>query len=201
MKANKTTRPTEEKTIDHTEAYARLKATEGVHGRSLERARTEPMSFATPSKDLVIVANERHDGPENHTYAVVVDDGLPVHCTCMAEKRFPTPCKHRLAVALNEAVLLAAGASDEEREAVEEEPDALLADGGEEHVEKCDDPACEGLQADGRPVLSFPCWSEWSSESHDWTDARRTLNVDQDTTPDEEDVEAIAVEQAYERGL
>lgn len=196
MKAHDTTRPTTEKTTDHTDAYARLKATEGVHGKSLERARTEPMSFATPSKDLVIVANERHDNPENHTYGVVVDDGLPVHCTCPAEKRFPTPCKHRLAVSINEPVIMAAEASDDERAGAESEP-VPIADGGSihgrEHADGCTDPHCEGLDggADGRPELSFECWEVWSAESHDWSDERG----DADTTPTADDATDLSVEQ------
>lgn len=168
---------------NNTEALNELEATEGVHEKSLERARTEPMSFATPSQDLVIVANERHENPEDHTYAVVVDDGLPVHCTCPAEKRFPTPCKHRLAVALNGAVMAAAEASDDEREAAESEGEPVpIADGGHlhgrEHAEGCEDPFCEGLDAPGCPELSFECWRIWSAEEHDWSDEREDDMVD-----------------------
>lgn len=194
MSARNTTRPTEEKATDHTEAYARLKATEDVHGKSVQRAREEPMSFATPSADLVIVANERHENPEDYTYAVVVNDGLPVHCTCPAEKRYPTPCKHRLAVALNEPVMAAAEATDDEREHAESKP-VPIADGGHvhgrEHADGCTNPHCGGLDVPGRPELSFECWEVWSAESHDWSDERGNADV----TPDEDNMTDLAVKQ------
>jgi hypothetical protein len=30
------------------------------------------------------------------------------------------------------------------------------------HAEGCENPECEGFDADGRPLLSFECWERWS---------------------------------------
>lgn len=59
------------------------------------------------------------------------------------------------------------------------------------HADGCSDPFCEGLDAPGRPELSFECWEQWSAESHDWSDERD----EDDVTPTEDDITDLAVEQ------
>ncbi|MFC7007955.1 SWIM zinc finger family protein [Halalkalicoccus salilacus] len=72
----------------------------------------------------------------------------------------------------------------------------VMTDGGHgrEHADGCTDARCEGLDAPGRPELSFECWGVWSAESHDWTDDDDAGDAD-DVTPDEDDMTDLAVEQ------
>jgi hypothetical protein len=71
--------------------------------RSLHRAQTESFAFRLHD-GAVLVRNLTYENPSEHEYRVTIDDGVPVDCTCPAEATFAPACKHRVAVAIRDAV-------------------------------------------------------------------------------------------------
>lgn len=94
-------------------------ATLEVEQRFLKRAQFEAFAFEVTA-DGVRVTNHSHETPSEHQYLVEVADEVPVACSCPADERFDPACKHRLAVAIREPVVMAA-----DRKAA-----ATAADGG-----------------------------------------------------------------------
>ena len=114
-----------------------------------KRASWEAFEFKLLEGGRVEVVNGSHDEPEEHTYTVHVEGGIPFSCTCPAFEYQDGPCKHLVAVAIREPVL----------EAASETP-AMRADGGvtvepeesdhsDERPEDCD---CIPL------FEELPCW-------------------------------------------
>jgi hypothetical protein len=83
--------------------------------RTERRARWEVFAFRVPAEGRVRVENRSYgeESPE-HVYVVSVANGEAVACSCPADEYQPGACKHRLAVANQEAVILAASANREE---------------------------------------------------------------------------------------
>ncbi|WP_338739367.1 SWIM zinc finger family protein [Haloplanus salilacus] len=114
-----------------------------------KRAQWEGFEFTILEGSNVEVVNGSHDEPEEHTYTVHVESGIPSDCTCPAFEYQEGACKHLLAVAIRKPVL----------EAATTEP-AMRADGGvtvepEEpnHLnERPDDCDCSPL------FKELPCW-------------------------------------------
>lgn len=71
--------------------------------RALHRAQRESFAFRL-QQGAVIVRNQTHETPADHEYRVTVRDGVPVACTCPAEAQYAPACKHRIAVAIRDAV-------------------------------------------------------------------------------------------------
>lgn len=132
--------------------------------KAAKRATWESFEFSVPATGVVVVKNMSYgDEADEHTHSVNVTDGVPTECSCKSDEFGSSACKHRVAVAINTAVLEAATSSK------------LLADGGvvpaaeppeleneDHHAPGCDNPECEGFDADGRPLLSWECWEVWS---------------------------------------
>ena len=114
-----------------------------------KRAQWEGFEFTILEGGNVEVVNGSHDEPEEHTYTVHVEGGIPFDCTCPAFEYHEGACKHLLAVAIREPVLEAATA----------EP-AMRADGGvtveageSDHSDKRPD------DCDCSPLFEeLPCW-------------------------------------------
>ena len=127
--------------------------------RIIKRAQYEALTFELLETNI-LVRNESHADPENHEYLVVLEDGLPVSCTCLADEHYENACKHRVAVAMRRPII------DFAREA------KLVADGGSKTrenqrgaslraesdvdqkaaTEDADDCDCDDLPDE------FPCW-------------------------------------------
>ena len=84
-----------------------------------KRASWEGFEFTLLGEGDVEVVNCSHDEPEEHTYTVNVEGGIPSDCTCPAFEYQDGACKHMVAIAIREPIL----------EAVSAEP-AMRADGG-----------------------------------------------------------------------
>ena len=84
-----------------------------------KRASWEGFEFTLLECGMVEVVNRSHEEPEEHTYTVHVEGGIPFSCTCPAFEYQDGPCKHMVAVAIREPVL----------EAASDKP-AMRADGG-----------------------------------------------------------------------
>ena len=117
--------------------------------KSVKRASWEAFEFTLLGDGDVEVVNTSHENPDDHTYTVHVESGIPSDCTCPAFEYQAGACKHMLSIAIRESVLKAAN----------DEP-AMRADGGvtvepeetnhsDERPDDCDcSPLFEGL----------PCW-------------------------------------------
>jgi hypothetical protein len=73
-----------------------------------KRAQWEAFSFRLLGDGDVEVTNGSHENPDNHTYTVHVEGGIPSDCTCPAWEYQSGACKHMVAVAIREPVLDAA---------------------------------------------------------------------------------------------
>jgi hypothetical protein len=95
-----------------TKTSAELSSTE----RTSRRAEWEAFEFRVPCEGRVRVENVSY-GEESaeHVYVVSVVNGEATKCTCPSDEYQPGACKHRQAVENQDAVLLAASATDEER--------------------------------------------------------------------------------------
>ena len=120
--------------------------------RSLHRAQTESFAFRLHDGD-VLVRNLTYDAPSEHEYRISVHEGVPVDCTCPAEAHYAPACKHRVAVAIRDAVLDAAVrmqvATDGGTTAVDAQDEHSEPDDDAERPEDCD---CDDLPA------GVPCW-------------------------------------------
>lgn len=127
-----------------------------VSNRFLKRAQYEAFEF-TVLDEGVLVRNGSYTNPDDHEYLVTVVDGVPIHCSCPADRTYTPACKHRLAVAIREPVLDAASRAT---------APTPVADGGTksssatEFATEQDDPPewcdCADLSDD------FPCWGCYS---------------------------------------
>ncbi len=73
----------------------------------------EHFEYSVPASGIAVVANakpEYADERDEHTYAVNVENGRTVRCSCPADEYHDGPCKHRQAVESVRAVVLAASA-------------------------------------------------------------------------------------------
>jgi len=69
----------------------------------------EHFAISVPAAGVAVVENRRYDDADEHTYAVNIDEsGETSACSCPADEYQPGPCKHRLAVESERAVLMAA---------------------------------------------------------------------------------------------
>ena len=142
--------------------------------KTRKRALWEAFEYSVPAAGVVVVRNESYAEPDEHTHSVNVEAGVPVGCSCNADEYQPGACKHRVAVAITAPVLEAASASSSESGA-DGDGKRAMADGGQvleakpqgsseetTHAPGCDNPECEGYDADGRPLLSWECWEVWA---------------------------------------
>jgi hypothetical protein len=117
--------------------------------KSVKRASWEAFEFTLLGAGDVEVVNTSHENPEEHTYTVHVEGGIPADCTCPAFEYQDGPCKHMVAVAIREPVLEAVTAGPAARAdgglTVEEETTA-------ESTERPDDCDCAPTFED------LPCW-------------------------------------------
>jgi len=115
-----------------------------------KRAQWEGFEFTLLGDGDVEVVNGSHDEPEEHTYTVHVEGGIPSDCTCPAFEYQDGACKHMVSIAIREPLL----------EAVSTEP-KMKADGGvaveasesDHSDERPDDCDCSPL------FEELPCWS------------------------------------------
>jgi len=73
-----------------------------------QRAQWEAFEFSVPEPGTVQVENHSHADPSDHTYDVTIEHGSAVSCECPADEYQDGPCKHRVAVEEQAAVLGAA---------------------------------------------------------------------------------------------
>ncbi|ELZ27046.1 zinc finger SWIM domain protein [Halogeometricum pallidum JCM 14848] len=111
-----------------------------------KRAQYEAFEF-TLLRNAIRVTNASYADPENHTYEVDIEDGLPARCTCPADERFEGACKHRVAIAIRRPLLQAMTLHRDE---------PVVADGGQQHgtlgsKTEADESCLECLD-------DFPCW-------------------------------------------
>ena len=115
--------------------------------RVAKRAQWEAFEYTLLGDGDVEVVNSSHEEPEEHTYTVHVEGGIPAHCTCPAWEYQEGACKHMVSVAIREPVREAAG-----------ETSQLRADGGvsveseADSDERPDDCDCSPL------FEELPCW-------------------------------------------
>lgn len=116
---------------------------------TVKRAEWEAFEFTLLGDREIEVVNTSHEEPEEHTYTVHVEGGIPAHCTCPAWEYQNEACKHMVSVAIREPLV----------EAVDAEP-TVKADGGvtveeagsDHSDERPDDCDCTPLMED------LPCW-------------------------------------------
>jgi len=114
-----------------------------------KRASWEAFEFTLLGDGDVEVVNGSHDEPEDHTYIVHVEGGIPSDCTCPAFEYQEGACKHMVAVAIREPVLEAATA----------EP-AMKADGGLVEAEETDESDEEECWCEDHDMPCFECFLE-----------------------------------------
>lgn len=114
-----------------------------------KRASWEAFEFTILEGGDIEVVNTSHKKPEEHTYTVHVEGGIPFDCTCPAFEYQDGACKHMVSVAIREPLL----------EAVNAEPTVkadggvtVEADGVDPSDERPDDCDCTPLMED------LPCW-------------------------------------------
>lgn len=115
-----------------------------------KRAQYEAFEF-TLLRNAIRVTNASYADPENHTYEVDIEDGLPISCTCPADERFEGACKHRVAIAVRRPLLQAMTL-----QRTMHGDDPVVADGGQQprtprSESEADEPCPECLD-------EFPCW-------------------------------------------
>jgi hypothetical protein len=86
-------------------------STDEYSDRVQKRAEYEALECSLGGPNLIKVRNCSHADPSDHTYIVRVEAGESIECTCPADEYNPGPCKHRVAVEANEALLSAGSAS------------------------------------------------------------------------------------------
>lgn len=119
-----------------------------------KRAQWEAFEFTVLGDGDVEVVNASHESPDDHTYTVHVEGGIPSDCSCPADTYQAGACKHRVAVAIREPVLEAAS-----------EEQSLRADGGvileEFGAEEDDEDEC---WCDDHDLPCFDCYLEGRRE-------------------------------------
>lgn len=76
--------------------------------KTVKRAQYEAFEFELDAPGLVTVINASHKNPADHSYLVNVETDTPVACECKAFQYRDGPCKHMVAVAIRQPVLMAA---------------------------------------------------------------------------------------------
>jgi len=114
-----------------------------------KRASWEAFEFTLLGDGNVEVVNGSHDEPDEHTYTVHVEGGIPAHCSCPAWEYQEGPCKHQVAVAIREPVLEAASA---EPTAKADGGVAVETEGNNHDDGRPDDCDCSPL------FEELPCW-------------------------------------------
>ena len=96
-----------------TEANDESVSTNEYSDRVGKRAQWESFEFSLGGPGHIKVRNLSYGEAEafDHTYIVAVEAGESIECTCPADEYNPGPCKHRVAVEANEALLSAGSAS------------------------------------------------------------------------------------------
>ena len=79
--------------------------------RVQKRAEYEAFEFSLGGPGHIKIRNCSHADPSDHTYIVHVEAGETTECTCPADQYRSGPCKHRVAVEANDALLSAGDAS------------------------------------------------------------------------------------------
>jgi len=118
---------------------------EETHGsnrsKTEKRAEYEAFEFRVPAQGVVRVENASYgDESDEHVYVVEVGtDGDTTGCTCPADEYQAGRCKHRLVVENAGPVVLAASATDDERDAAIDDTasQAVATDGGREECVEC----------------------------------------------------------------
>ena len=114
-----------------------------------KRASWEAFEFSLLEGGKIEVVNGSHDEPEEHTYTVQVEGGIPFDCTCPAFEYQEGPCKHMIAVAIREPLLEAASAEPTMKA---DGGVTVEADGIDHSDERPDDCDCIPTMED------LPCW-------------------------------------------
>jgi hypothetical protein len=116
---------------------------------SVKRASWEAFEFTLLGDGDIEVVNISHENPDDHTYTVHVESGIPSDCTCPAFEYREGSCKHQVAVAIREPVL----------EAATVEP-KMKADGGlTVETEESDHSDERPDDCDCAPTFEeLPCW-------------------------------------------
>lgn len=98
--------------------------------------------------DLEVV-NPSHEEPDEHSYTVHVESGVPSDCTCPAFEYQQKVCKQMVAVAIREPVLEAATAEPTLKTDGGVTVEADESDHSDKRPDNCD---CTSLMED------LPCW-------------------------------------------
>ncbi|QLH79937.1 SWIM zinc finger family protein [Halosimplex rubrum] len=115
-----------------------------------KRAQYEAFEF-TLSHGGVQVRNGSHEHPSEHEYLVRIDDGVPVSCSCPADKHYEGACKHRVAVAIRRP-LIDAIADRATGKTVAPDGGRIETATDSNNEERTADEACSECLDD------FPCW-------------------------------------------
>jgi hypothetical protein len=126
----------------------------------MKRASWEGFEFTLLGDGDVEVVNTSHEEPDEHTYTVHVEGGIPSDCTCPAFEYQAGACKHMLSIAIREPLL----------EAVRAEP-KMKADGGvtveadttDDSDDRPDDCDC-GEWNQGLGLSCWPCYRDGFEE-------------------------------------
>ena len=81
--------------------------------RVAKRAQWESFEFSLGGPGHIKIRNCSHADPSDHTYIVAIEDREAVECTCPADEYNAGPCKHRVAVESDDALLSAGSAEPE----------------------------------------------------------------------------------------
>jgi hypothetical protein len=114
-----------------------------------KRASWELFSFAVLEGERVEVVNKSYSASEEHGYTVDAGGEIPFSCSCPAFKYREGPCKHMIAVAMEESLFDAGNAG----QSIRADGGTTLEAGGKDY-------------ADGRPgdcdcspsTADLPCW-------------------------------------------
>jgi hypothetical protein len=117
--------------------------------RTEKRASWEGFEFTVLEGGEIEVVNGSHDQPEEHTYTVHVEGGIPSDCTCPAFEYQEGACKHMVAVAIREPVFEAVTSKSPMRADGGVTVEAGENDHPHERPEDCD---CWD------PEQGLPCW-------------------------------------------
>jgi hypothetical protein len=112
--------------------------------KTAKRATHEDLQLTPLANGRVEVENASHADPEDHSYVVSVERGIPFSCQCPAWEYHDGACKHMVRVAMAEPVIDAAG-GHEPRVATDggsaewTERAEALADGGTDIIDAGDE--------------------------------------------------------------
>lgn len=124
---------------------------ESADKKVVKRAQWESFSFSLEAPGIVRATNESHGEGSDHSYLVNVETDIPVACECKAFEYQEGPCKHMVAVAICEPVLMAAQAE-------------LVADGGKD-METCQNGQTGCCGPDGDNLPCFECYRKKNSQN------------------------------------